>query len=108
MEQEFATHRLESPGGICVVRVSGEIDIATAPRLEAVIDEVVDLRPSSVLVELDDVSFLDSSGIRTLVVAKRRLAEIDASFVIDGMSETVKHVLEIAGMLDALATPDSQ
>lgn len=106
MEPEFTTQRVESPGGICVVRVGGEVDIATAPQLQAVFDEVLEASPDSVLVELDDVTFLDSSGIRALVIAKRRLSEVGASFVIDGMSEAVKHVLEIAGMLEDLANTD--
>ena len=66
---------------------------------------VIEAAPSRVLVELENVTFLDSSGIRALVLAQRRLDEIGAAFVIDGMSEAVKHVLEIAGVLDSLSDP---
>jgi anti-sigma B factor antagonist len=101
---EFSTDVTNS-GAIWVVRVAGEVDIATAPRLASTFDAVVEAAPSQVLVELENVSFLDSSGIRVLVLAQRRLDEVGASFVIDGMSEAVKHVLEIAGVLDSLSRP---
>ena len=104
MALEFSAD-VTSTGAIWVVRVAGEVDIATAPRLAATFDTVIEAVPSRVLVELDDVTFLDSSGIRALVLAQRRLDEVGASFVIDGMSEAVKHVLEIAGVLDSLSRP---
>ena len=101
---EFSTD-VTNTGAMWVVRVAGEVDIATAPRLAATLDAVVKADPTRVLVELDDVTFLDSSGIRALVLAQRRLEDVGAAFVIDGMSEAVKHVLEIAGVLESLSQP---
>jgi anti-sigma B factor antagonist len=101
MEPEFATEARQD-GQIWVVRVRGEVDIATAPKLDTTFDAVVASKPSRVLVELEDVTFLDSSGIRSLMVAQRRLEETGSTMVIDGMSAAVKQVLEITGVLDSL------
>jgi len=106
VEPEFAADARQD-GRIWVVRVAGEVDIATAPRLDATFESIVASEPSRVLLELEDVTFLDSSGIRSLVLAQRHLEEAGAVFVIDGMSDAVMHVLEIAGVLESLAHPES-
>jgi anti-anti-sigma factor len=81
------------------------LDIATAPTLERVLSEVADGRPQTVLLELDHVTFVDSSGLRLLVEFRNRLSahEPPAVFLIDGMSAAVEQLLEISGLLEHLA-----
>lgn len=105
MAPEFGAEA-QGDGGIWVVRVSGEIDMATVPRLNSTFETIVESGPSRVLVELENVTFLDSSGIRSLLLARKHLEEVGAVLVVDGMSDSIKHVLEIAGVLDQLANPD--
>ena len=88
---------------VWTISVTGELDMDTAPRLAAVLSEVTASRPSRVIVELENVSFLDSSGIRELVTAKRDLAELGATLVIGGMSGAVEKVLDVSGLLTELS-----
>jgi anti-anti-sigma factor len=88
--------------GVCIVRARGDTDIATAPKLQEAIDAAIDSKPRSVILDLSEVAFLDSSGIRVLVDGQRRLDETGASFTIDGMSPALTQVLEIAGVIDLL------
>jgi anti-sigma B factor antagonist len=103
----FEAHVRES-GALWLVRVRGEIDLASAPKLEAVLDEAIAAQPARVMVELESVSFLDSTGLRVLVEAQRRLQQGGGTFVIDGMSETVRRVLEVSGLLAELADSDDE
>jgi anti-anti-sigma factor len=92
-------------GGVFVVTVAGTLDIATAPTLEAALGEVAGGEPRSVLLELDDVTFVDSSGLRVLVAFRNRFGSGDppVAFLIDGMSPAVERLLEISGLLEHLA-----
>ena len=54
--------------------VRGELDIATAPRLAAAVESQLSQQPQSLVVDLTDTTFLDSSGARTLAVTARRAA----------------------------------
>ena len=56
------------PGGAHVVHVSGELDLATAPVLEATLEGV---SHEQLVIDLSGCTFLDSAGIRTLVAAAR-------------------------------------
>ena len=59
--------------GVALIRGFGEIDMASAPLLEAELDEVLDLGPGSVAVDLTEVTFVDSTGLRVLLQARDRL-----------------------------------
>lgn len=72
-EEPFAvdSHR---DGATEVVVVRGEVDIATAPLLRAVLDSVVGRRPARVEVDLSGASFLDAYALTVLAAVRRRLA----------------------------------
>ena len=103
MEPAFraVTHRPDA--ATWLVTVSGELDLATAPRLEAIFEALEPAPSDRVVVDLAAVTFLDSSGIRALVRAKRRLDDLRAALVVDGASPSARQVLEIAGVLDLLS-----
>ena len=85
-----------------MIRARGEVDIAAAPRLQEAIDAAIESQPKSVLLDLSEVTFLDSSGLRVLVETQRRLNDLGAGFTIDGMSPALTRVFEIAGVIDLL------
>jgi anti-anti-sigma factor len=80
----------------------GELDVATASRLEAALEPLVDSRASLVVLDLTEVSFLDSSGLRTIVRAATSLEDGGGRLVIDGVSPAVSRVLEVTGLLERL------
>jgi anti-anti-sigma factor len=58
-----------------VVVASGEIDMATAPMLERELMAAIEAGDGAVVLDLCDVSFFDSSGLRAAIVAHRELAD---------------------------------
>lgn len=56
-----------------LVRVCGEVDLATAPALAAALRQGESLAASAVIVDLTAVGFIDCVGLRVLVMAQRRL-----------------------------------
>jgi anti-sigma B factor antagonist len=78
--------------------VAGEIDVATAPRLRAFVDGVLDLgRPGDLVLDLSGVTFMDSTGLGTLMSAARRLAFVDAQVVLRAPSRCVCRVIALTG-----------
>jgi anti-anti-sigma factor len=65
--------------GRAVVVVRGELDLATAPDLEAVVGERLDAG-QAVVVDLRELEFMDSSGLRVLVAAHARATDGGPSF----------------------------
>jgi anti-anti-sigma factor len=85
-------------GATEVVIVRGEVDIATAPLLRAVLDTVVARRPVRVEVDLSGATFLDAHALTVLAGIRRRLAGRHAVLVLRDPSPIALRLLELTGM----------
>jgi stage II sporulation protein AA (anti-sigma F factor antagonist) len=80
-------------------RVRGELDPATAPELERkLVDVIVEQRPDQVVVDLADLTFMDSSGIKALVRLRAMLVGSGSHLVLQRPRDAVCRVLELAGL----------
>src|SRR5438093_99911 len=77
-------------GGGHLVTVAGEVDLATAPQLAEYLTHFED---GPLTVDLSGVSFLDSSGIATLLTAHRRRDQHRSRLTIRGATPIVLEVL---------------
>ena len=91
----------EGPG--CVVRVGGEVDMATAPQLD---ECLVNLASGSVTLDLSAVTFIDSGGLKVLVRAIKRAAETNTRFAVRGVQPAQQLLLEITGLAELLDRDD--
>ena len=67
--------RTEQHGDAAVVVPTGELDLATAPALEDALGRAFDGGSGRVVLDLRELEFIDSSGLRTLLTARRRAEE---------------------------------
>jgi anti-sigma B factor antagonist len=81
-----------------LVRVTGEIDLATSPQLREALDRAIGDGVALVRLDMTGVTFLDSSGISVLVDAQQRLQDDSARLVLHGVGDRIKRVLEISGL----------
>ena len=93
--------RAEDDRGWTILSVKGEIDIATAGILDEAIEQATDGR-TRVAVDLEGVSCMDSTGLRTLIVAHRRLADMGGTLAVIPGSGPIRRLLEVAGVADTL------
>src|SRR5437867_6216495 len=68
--------------GVAVVAPEGEIDIATAEMLEGRIEAAESTDPKVVVIDLNGLSFMDSSGLRVLLSALKRAETAGRSFAL--------------------------
>jgi stage II sporulation protein AA (anti-sigma F factor antagonist) len=84
------------------VVVRGELDMQTAEKLEAMLDEVIEKGARLVTLDLEAVDFLDSSGLRVILGASNKLADQDGQLLLEGASSAVERVLELTGVIERL------
>ena len=82
--------------GTCVIALRGELDLATAPRLNVEIDTAMQANPSKLVLDVAEVTFVDSAGLNTFVWAKRRGAGVPV--VLHRASEQCRQLLAITGL----------
>jgi anti-anti-sigma factor len=90
--------RTEQRGATAVVIPIGELDIDTAPTLEHGLEQAFHSGSDSVVLDLRELEFIDSSGLRTLLTARRRAETSRKPFSLVAGSRALERTLEIAGV----------
>lgn len=93
-------------GDDAVLRLSGEVDIATEPRLSAALRDLLEAGRQQpvrhLVVDMSDLQFLDLSGLQTLLEAERELRRRGGSLVLRSPTRRVRRLLgllDVAGVL---------
>ena len=96
MRPDFSFTIRELPD-LRVVTFRGELDVASAHGLA---EALIALAGSTVVIDLTDLAFMDSSGIAALVKARNRITDESHRLVLTRPADNVRKVLEIVGLLD--------
>ena len=90
-------------GSVVVVAPTGELDLSGAAILQAELDRLAeDGDLSGVVLDLRGLAFMDSSGLRLVVLADMQARDVGRRFAIVRGDETVHRVFEITRMSDRL------
>ncbi len=95
MELDITT---DISGDMCTVTVDGEIDVYTAPRLKEALVKAIEDGCVHVIVDLDRVGFIDSSGLGVLVSGLRRARERDGVVRIVCTRDNILKIFRITGL----------
>jgi anti-sigma B factor antagonist len=91
------------PSGDCaVLRVTGEVDVYTAPILRERIQDLTAKGAVRIIADLSCVDFLDSTGLGVLVGGLRRVRERDGSLTPVINSARILQILQITGLTKVL------
>ena len=93
----------EQRGHAAYVRLSGEIDIATAPVLEGWLQTAECNGNTAIVADLEEVTFMDASGLRAFLGAAERASRSGRTFAIVRAPACVQRVLQITGTTHLLA-----
>jgi anti-sigma B factor antagonist len=85
-----------------LVTLAGEIDMSTAGRMSAVVNDLLNPAPPRVVLDLAGITFCDSQGLGTLVVLSRKAALAQSVLVLINVGDFLLRVLDITGLRDAL------
>ena len=96
-------------GNILSVAIRGEIDHHTAKSLRGKIDEkMYAARPKTVLLDVGEVTFMDSSGLGLLLGRFTVARELGSEFRIVSPSDSVKKILDLAGADKLITIEENQ
>jgi anti-anti-sigma factor len=93
---------LVTTSGVSTLFVAGEIDIAVRERFTDALFEAVDSATLTLLVDLGEVEFIDSSGMKCLIDTCRRCYERGIGFRVSRLSTRAARTFEIVGLGDML------
>ena len=88
-----------STDGMALVRVTGEIDHCTAPKLSTAVNEALSKGASSIFVDLAEVTFFSAAGAIALLTARRQCQRRSAEFVLLRPSRPALKVLAFTDLV---------
>jgi anti-sigma B factor antagonist len=91
----------ELEGDIHVLSVSGDLDVASVSELELAVSRAVSDGSSKLVVDLGECEFIDSSGVRALIIGDRALREDgnpDATMAVAAPHDQVLRILALVGL----------
>ena len=103
--RQFGVSTTEQAESI-VLRVTGEVDLVTAPVLQRSIDAAIASGRPSIVIDLSGTTFLDARGVGALVAARKQAGRNGSRLIIRRPPALVRRVLELADQVDRMEIED--
>ena len=104
MDLDLKVHK---QGDYAVLEVAGEIDVYTAPKLREKLIELVNEGSFHLVVDLERVDFLDSTGLGVLVGGLKRVRNHDGSLELVCTQDKILKIFRITGLTKVFPIHDS-
>lgn len=98
--------RRETTGSTVAVVLRGELDITTLPRAEEEVQAAAQDRPATLVIDLSRLDFVDSSGIRLVLLADERARTAGRALAVRLGTGPARRVFDLLGLLDRLTVLD--
>ena len=77
-----------------VLSLQGEIDLYVSPAISRSIDAMVEKKPERIVIDLAQVTYIDSAGLAALILAMQEVEANGGNFFLAGLRETMRSILE--------------
>ena len=95
-------------GGHTLVSVGGEIDVYTAPKLRDKITELVNAGHHTLIIDMEKVDFLDSTGLGVLVGGLKKIRAQDGSMSLICSQDRLLKIFRITGLAKVFTIHESE
>ena len=100
--------KIESKDDISICRVSGEITFSTSPDLRKRLIELTDKNIKKIIIDMKNLSYIDSSGMATMVEILQKVKAIDGELKLASVPDKIKDILEMVRLKDIFDIQESE
>lgn len=93
--------------GATLLSARGELDLASAPQLEKELERVNEAQPELMILDLREVDFMDSTGLRLVVTAHQRAKDAGRRFGVVNGKKQVQRLLSLTRVEEQLTVVDA-
>ena len=88
----------ERAGNIIILSLDGRLDTQTAAQVEQQLLAAVDEKPTGLVLDCTQLSYVSSVGLRVIVLVSKRLATAQGRLALCGLSESMLRVFNLVGL----------
>lgn len=98
---------IEKNGNVTIIELNGDLNANSTAKIQ---DQVLSATPpnSKVLLDMTNVKYMSSAGLRFLLLLSRQLGGQVGNIVLTGLREEVEDVMSITGFLDFFVTAENR
>ena len=93
---------------ICVIYLKGRLDVHYSSEVETEINKMIKQGKKGLIISLNDVEYLSSSGLRIFIAISRKLKEIDGQLKLIKLNDTALKIFKIVELIDMFDIYDSE
>jgi anti-sigma B factor antagonist len=82
-----------------IISVQGEIDVYTSPRVKETINELIEKENYNLIINLEEVRYIDSTGLGVLIGALKKVREHNGSINLICTNPQIKKIFNITGLV---------
>ncbi len=101
------SHTESTVHDVPVLQLRGDVDVLSAPELRELLEDLLATEPVSLVIDLSEVNFFDSTGLRVLNDVDRRARGQQTVLSLAGLHERVLRLFQITGLDQRFAIHDS-
>ena len=106
MQSDFRVD-VRSEGRTAVIAVSGELDLASSPSLDGELERALDSGAETLVLDLRQLEFMDSTGLSVIVKAHQRLTASGRQLSLVRGPQQVQRLLDLTGVAERLQLADT-
>ncbi len=99
---------VEEKGAVLLVRLIGELDHHTAEELRAQVEERLKRDVKHIVLNLEQLSFMDSSGLGVILGRYKQVKAIGGEMVVCAISPAVKRLFELSGLFKIIRLEENE
>jgi anti-sigma B factor antagonist len=104
--QSLLGTRSQEQNGVVTIALSGDLDLATAPILSKKLALFERNEVSTIILDLQDLTFIDSTGMQAFLEARNRAMSNGRRLIVRGASPTAQRHIKIVGLQFLLDDPE--
>ena len=101
MPDEIVTS-VDHDGRIVTIALHGEVDVLTVDQVRVALIEALAAQPHEIVVDLADLTFIDSTGLGALIFGFQRARDSGVRFRLARPSRSVRQILVLSGLLEVV------
>lgn len=88
--------RTKSQDSVTIVEIDGEVDLYSSPDLRKILLEITQAEDKAILLDMEKVKYMDSSGVATLVEALQQVGKYEGKLKLVNLRDAVRDVFELS------------
>lgn len=98
----------ERNGDVLITKTEGRVDGTNAKDFQVLLEDAIDANESAVLLDLEQLSYISSAGLRVILLIAKSLRNQKAKFAACSLSAPIREIFEISGFDKIIPIHDSQ